>query len=628
MITNVRDLKILKERHEEKRAREKMRISVCAGTGCVASGSLEVLESLQRELEVHDLNVEVAAVEDGCGDRVGLSKSGCHGFCQMGPLVRIDPQDKLMVKVKPEDVPQIVEECILRDGTAPEHNLYHHPQTEEVYAKAGDIPFYKLQKRVTLEHCGHLDPSDIEEYVYSGGYYGLGEILEHRTPEEVCQLITDSGMRGRGGGGFPTGLKWDLTRKAEGQKKYVVCNGDEGDPGAFMDRSIMEGDPHRLIEGMIVAGYAIGADQGLIYVRAEYPLAIARLREAIASAREMNILGDDILGSGFSFDLEISKGAGAFVCGEETALLASIEGNRGMPAPKPPYPSDKGLFGYPTLINNVETLASVPSILALGAEAYRSLGTESSAGTKTFAITGEIANTGLIEVPMGTPLREIVYEIGGGLRGGRDFKAVQIGGPSGGCLTREHLDLPLDFDSLASVGAMIGSGGLVVMGDSTCMVEVARFFMKFAQEESCGKCVLCREGTRRILDILERIVSGTGEISDLDLLAEMAPLIKSGSLCGLGKTAPNPILTTLEYFRNEYEAHVVDKTCPAGVCQELRRFWIDPELCKGCSKCARACPADCIHGQIREPYEIDVDACLKCGACVDICPFDAIEEVS
>ncbi len=628
MINNARDLSLLKDRHEQKRAREKMRISVCAGTGCVASGALEVLESLQRELEAHDLNVEVTAVQDGCGDRVGLSKSGCHGFCQMGPLVRIDPQDKLMVKVKPEDVPEIIRTCVLRDDAAPEHNLYHHPQTEEVYAKASDIPFYSLQKRVTLEQCGHIDPSDIEEYVYTGGYYGLADVLEQYSPEEVCQLIKDSGMRGRGGGGFPTGMKWDFTRRAEGNKKYVVCNGDEGDPGAFMDRSIMEGDPHRLVEGMIVAGYAIGADEGLIYVRAEYPLAIARLREAIESAREMNLLGEDILGSRFSFDLEISKGAGAFVCGEETALLASIEGNRGMPTPKPPYPSDKGLFGHPTLINNVETLASVPSILAMGAGEYRSLGTESSSGTKTFAITGEIANTGLIEVPMGTTLREIVYKIGGGLRGGGEFKAVQIGGPSGGCLTREHLDLPLDFDSLASVGAMIGSGGLVVMGDSTCMVEVARFFMKFAQEESCGKCVLCREGTRRILDILDRIVAGRGNLEDLDLLAEMAPLIKAGSLCGLGKTAPNPILTTLEYFRDEYEAHVVDKKCPAGVCQDLKRFWIDPDLCKGCSKCARACPADCILGQIREPYEIDVDACLKCGACVDICPFDAIEEVS
>ncbi len=627
-MVNVAVLEQMKERFEKRQESEPIRVSICAGTGCVASGSLDVMAQFESELEKHGLSGDVQTMDDGCNGRVGLKKSGCHGFCQMGPLVRIDPSDQLMVKVKPEDVPTIVEACLVGDGRAPEHNLYHHPQTEDVYLKAGDIPFYQKQNRVTLKDCGHIDPGDIEEYVASGGYYGLVKLLADYTPEAVCELIKESGMRGRGGGGFPTGMKWDFTRRAVGEKKYVVCNGDEGDPGAFMDRSIMEGDPHRLIEGMVIAAFAVGADEGLIYVRAEYPLAIARLRQAIEAARAQGILGKNILGSDFSFELRISKGAGAFVCGEETALMASIEGQRGMPTPKPPYPSDSGLFGCPTLINNVETLASIPSILAMGADAYRTLGTDNSPGTKTFAITGDIANTGLIEVPMGTPLEIIVFEIGGGIREGGEFKAVQIGGPSGGCLTSEHLTLPLDFDSLASVGAMIGSGGLVVMGASTCMVEVARFFMKFAQEESCGKCVLCREGTRRILEILERIVQGQGEMADLQRLWEIAPLIQAGSLCGLGKTAPNPVLTTLTYFNDEYEAHVIDKTCPAGVCQALKRFWIDPALCKGCSKCVRVCPASCIHGEIRKPYTIDELVCLKCGACVETCPFDAIKEVS
>ena len=434
-----------------------------------------------------------------------------------------------------------------------------------------------------LANCGHVDPTNLEEYVANDGYFALAKVITEYTPEEVCQVVIDSGLRGRGGGGFPTGRKWLFTRQAQGDKKYVVCNGDEGDPGAFMDRSVMEGDPHKLIEGMIIAAYAVGADEGYIYVRAEYPLAIQRLQQAIADAEEHGLLGDNILNSDFSFRLHISKGAGAFVCGEETALLASIEGGRGMPRPKPPYPATSGLFGKPTVINNVETFANVPLILLKGAEAFRAVGTKTSPGTKTFAITGEVANTGLIEVPMGTKLGDIVYKIGGGLRSGKDFKAVQIGGPSGGCLTKEHLDVPLDFDSLKEYGAMVGSGGLVIMDEGTCMVEVARFFMKFAQNESCGKCVLCREGTKRMLEILDKIVAGQGELADLDLLVEIGEAVKDGSLCGLGKTAPNPVLTTLQYFRDEYLAHVVDKRCPAGVCQSLKRFVIDPEKCRGCS---------------------------------------------
>ncbi|MDD2630273.1 MAG: NADH-quinone oxidoreductase subunit NuoF [Limnochordia bacterium] len=627
MIKSTADLQQIKERFTNTVSGERKRISVCAGTGCVVNGSLKVIAAFEEEIKKRGLLVDLKMLSDGC-EGVRVSQTGCHGFCQMGPLVYINPGDMLLVKVTVDDVPEIVEFCILKDELPPEKNRYHHPQTDQTYIQGEEIPFYKRQNRRVLHNCGHIDPANIEEYIAKDGYFALAKAITEKTPEEVCQIVIDSGLRGRGGGGFPSGRKWLFTRKAEGDKKYVVCNGDEGDPGAFMDRSVMEGDPHKLIEGMVIAAYAVGADEGYIYVRAEYPLAIQRLQQAIKTAESQGLLGNNILGSDFSFTLHISKGAGAFVCGEETALLASIEGNRGMPRPKPPYPANKGLFDRPTVINNVETFANVPAIVLAGADTFKSVGTEQSPGTKTFALTGEIANTGLIEVPMGTSLGDIVFEIGGGMRQNKEFKAVQIGGPSGGCLTKDHLEVPLDFDSLKKYGAMIGSGGLVVMDEGTCMVEVARFFMKFAQNESCGKCVLCREGTKRMLEILDKIVAGQGELSDLDLLVEIGEAVKAGSLCGLGKTAPNPVLTTMKYFKEEYLAHVVDKRCPAGVCQSLKKYVIDPEKCRGCSKCARQCPAGCISGKIKEPFVIDQDACLKCGSCVAACPFGAIEEVA
>ncbi|NLW59876.1 MAG: NADH-quinone oxidoreductase subunit NuoF [Firmicutes bacterium] len=605
--------------------REKARILVCAGTGCVANGSLAVYEALKKEVEARGAYVTVDLLLEGEKTGVAVVKSGCHGFCEMGPLVRLEPSGILYTKVKAEDAAEIVE-ALLSGGEPVARLLYRHPLTGQVYEAEHQIPFYHNQQRTALAHCGQIDPEDIREYVADGGYEGLKKALTQMTPEEVCQEIIASGRRGRGGGGFPTGRKWDLTRIEKGPKKYVVCNGDEGDPGAFMDRSLMEGDPHRVLEGMAIAGYAIGADEGYIYVRAEYPLAVQRLKTAIAQAKEYGLLGQNILGTGFNFELKIKEGAGAFVCGEETALLASIEGRRGMPSPKPPFPAQSGLWGKPTLINNVETFANVAQIIVKGAAWFSSIGAENNTGTKTFAITGQVANTGLIEVPLGTTLRQVVFEIGGGIRGGKKFKAVQIGGPSGGCLTEEHLDLPLDFDSLKAAGAMIGSGGLVIMDENTCMVEVARFFMNFTQNESCGKCVPCREGTKRMLEILQRAVDGEGRPEDVDLLQELAEAVRDGSLCGLGKTAPNPVLTMLKYFKDEYIAHVVEKRCPAGVCSALKGYQIDPEKCKGCSKCARACPVQAISGELKKPYTIDQTKCIKCGACVTNCPFKAIKE--
>lgn len=598
----------------------KKRVLVCAGTGCVANGSLNIYNRLCELVKEQGLSVEVVAQRE---DGVDIAKSGCHGFCEMGPLVRIEPAGILYTKVKLADVEEIVE-ATLKGDKAVERLLYQHPVTGEHFAKEEEIPFYKKQHRYSLSECGHLDPEDLEEYLAHGGYLALEKALFEMDPQKVAAEVLESGLRGRGGGGFPTGRKWQFARSAEGSPKYLVCNGDEGDPGAFMDRSLMEGDPHRLIEGMLLAAYAIGASEGYIYVRAEYPLAVTRLRKALADAEKIGLLGDNILGGDFSFHLQIKEGAGAFVCGEETALIASIEGERGMPRPKPPFPANKGLWGKPTIINNVETFANVPLIIRHGAEEFKKLGTERSPGTKTFALTGQVANTGLIEVPMGTTLRDVVFEIGGGLRDGKEFKAVQIGGPSGGCLTPEHLDLPLDFDSLKKAGAMIGSGGMVVMDQKTCIVEVARFFMNFTQNESCGKCVPCREGTKRMLEILERIVAGEGKEEDLDLLEELATVIQESSLCGLGKTAPNPVLTTLRYFRDEYLAHVRDKKCPAGVCKAMKAYSIDPELCRGCSKCSRVCPAGAISGKIKEPFVIDEEKCIKCGACLESCPFGAI----
>ena len=527
------------------------------------------------------------------------------------------------VKVHEDDVEEIFNSHI-KEGKFVERLLYVDPRTNEHVHKNEDINFYAKQTRTALANCGHINAECIDESIAVGGYEALAKCLEENNPDKVIETIEKSGLRGRGGGGFPTGVKWRFTAANKGGKSYVVCNGDEGDPGAFMDRSVMEGDPHKLLEGMAIAAFAIGSDEGYIYVRAEYPLAIKRLRKAIKDAEERNYLGDKILGTDFSFHLHIKEGAGAFVCGEETALIASIEGERGMPRPKPPFPANKGLFGRPTLINNVETLANVPLIISKGAEWFSSMGTETSKGTKTFALTGEVNNTGLIEVPMGTTLREIVFDIGGGIRNGKKFKAVQIGGPSGGCLTEEHLDLPMDYDSLIKAGAMVGSGGLVVMNEDTCIVDVAKFFMNFTQNESCGKCVPCREGTKNMLKILEKIVNGNGTMEDLDKLEELAVAVKDGSLCGLGKTAPNPVLSTLKYFRDEYIAHIRDKKCPAGVCTALKTIRIKEEECKGCTKCARVCPVGAIEGTVKNPHKIDQSKCIKCGACLNSCPFKAI----
>ena len=607
-----------RKKAERRLASTGIRVLVCAGTGCVANGSLEVI----KKFEEFGLNVEKLPEHKD----FTTVKTGCHGFCEKGVLVVIPDLDVTYVKVKKEDVEEIVRKHIY-GGEVVERLLYVDPKTNKHIFRNEDIEFYSKQTRTSLCNCGNINPEELDEALCVGGYEALARVLEEQTPEEVIKTITDSGLRGRGGGGFPTGRKWQFTAMAQNDKKYVVCNGDEGDPGAFMDRSIMEGDPHKLIEGMAIAAFAVGADEGYIYVRAEYPMAIKRLRIAIKEAEERGYLGENILGSNMNFTIHIKEGAGAFVCGEETALLASIEGERGMPRPKPPFPANKGLFGKPTLINNVETFANVPLIIKNGAQWFRSFGTEKSAGTKTFALTGEVNNTGLIEVPMGTTLREIIFEIGGGIRNGKKFKAAQIGGPSGGCLTEDHLDLPMDYDSLIQAGAMVGSGGLVVMNEDTCIVEVARFFMHFTQVESCGKCVPCREGTKNMLAILEKIVRGKATMEDLDLLEELAHAVKDGSLCGLGKTAPNPVLSTLKYFRDEYIAHIRDKKCPAGICSALKTIQIQEDLCKGCSKCARQCPVGAISGQIKSPYKIDQSKCIKCGVCVDTCPFKAIKEV-
>ena len=605
---------------EQKRAQEAikkqgLRVLVCAGTGCVANGSLKVIEKFK------ELGADVSVLTDY--DKMTIVPTGCHGFCEQGVLVIIPDKDVTYVRVKVSDVEEIYESHIRNDKPV-ERLLYTDPKTHEHIRKSEDINFYAKQTRTALANCGHINAECIDEAIAVRGYEALANVIEANDPDAVISEIEKSGLRGRGGGGFPTGRKWRFTAANRGGKSYVVCNGDEGDPGAFMDRSIMEGDPHKLLEGMAIAAFAIGADEGYIYVRAEYPLAIKRLRKAIADAEERNFLGKNIMGSDFSFTLHIKEGAGAFVCGEETALIASIEGERGMPRPKPPFPANKGLFGRPTLINNVETLANVPVIMLKGADWFASMGTETSKGTKTFALTGEVNNTGLIEVPMGTTLREIVFDIGGGIRGGKKFKAVQIGGPSGGCLTEEHLDIPMDYDNLIKAGAMVGSGGLVVMAENTCIVEVARFFMNFTQHESCGKCVPCREGTKNMLKILEKIVAGKGEMSDLDLLEELAHSVKEGSLCGLGKTAPNPVLSTLKYFRDEYIAHIKDKKCPAGVCAAMKKIVIVPELCKGCTKCARTCPVGAIEGVVKQPHKINQEKCIKCEACMTNCPFRAI----
>ena len=623
MLKTREELSSLRQTLEGRFASQVKKILVCAGTGCVAGGSLDIYARLVELLQEKGIHCQVDLAHEPHGDDVGVKRSGCHGFCEMGPLVRIEPQGWLYIKVKKDDCQEIIEKTVL--GGEPIDRLCYK-MNGEIYKTQEEIPFYKKQTRTVLEHCGHIDATSIQEYIAIGGYKAFEKALFDMDGQEIVDEIQKSNLRGRGGGGFPTGRKWAQVRAQKATPKYIVCNGDEGDPGAFMDRSVMEGDPHRLLEGMMIAGVACGASQGYIYVRAEYPMAVSRLDGAIRQARELGLLGENILGSGFDFDIHISRGAGAFVCGEGSALTASIEGRRGMPRVKPPRTVERGLFDKPTVLNNVETLANVPHIITRGADWYRSIGPENSPGTKAFALTGNIQNTGLIEVPMGTTLREIIFDIGGGMRDGAEFKAVQIGGPSGGCLTKEHLDLPLDFDSLQKVGAIIGSGGLVVMDDKTCMVEVARFFMNFTQNESCGKCVPCREGTKRMLEILERIVAGQGKDGDIDLLLELAETISATALCGLGKTAAQPVVSTIRYFRDEYEAHVKEKRCPTHNCQKLKRYYIDPQECKGCSKCARMCPVGAISGEIRSPFTIDPDKCIKCGACFDGCSFHAVKE--
>lgn len=601
------------------------RVVICGGTGCIAGGSMKVYEAFQQEMEKRKIGFCLQITKD-CHENY-LSLSGCRGFCAQGPLVSVG--DIFYTKVKPEDVAEIVEKTLLK-GEVIDRLLYHNPANDQKAETVAEIPFYSKQKRILLGDCGRINPEDINEYIAHGGYAQAKRAYTEMTDEEVCKEMIASGLRGRGGGGFPTGKKWDLTRIEPGPKKYVICNADEGDPGAFMDRSVMEGNPNAVLEGMMIAARAIGADEGYIYVRMEYPLAIERVRTAIKQAEELGLLGKNIFGSGKDFKINVMEGAGAFVCGEETALIASVEGKRGMPKIKPPFPSQSGLFGKPTVINNVETLATVAKILEMGAEEFRKIGTLGSPGTKTFAVTGHIANTGLVEVPMGTTLRQVIDEVAGGTTNDDGtvnkaaFKAAQIGGPSGGCLTKEHLDLPLDFDSLRSAGAMVGSGGLVVMNEKTCMVNVARFFLEFTQRESCGKCVPCREGTEQMLTMLNDIVEGRATLKTLENLEDLAKAVQKASLCALGKTAPNPVLSTLKHFREEYLAHVVEKRCPAGVCKALARFEIVPEKCKGCGMCKRACPVQAITGEVGKPHVIDAKKCIKCGGCKSTCKFGAV----
>ena len=588
-------------------------VLICGGTGCTSSGSHKLMEHFERAIK-----------ENGLEEEVRVIRTGCFGLCEMGPVVVVYPEGAFYARVKDENVDEIVSEHLVK-GRVVTSLLYHDKTTaHNAVTSLEKVDFYKKQMRVALRNCGVIDPENIDEYIAVDGYKALTKVLTEMTPEEVIAEVSRSGLRGRGGAGFPTGKKWEFTAKAQGDQKYVCCNADEGDPGAFMDRSVLEGDPHAIIEAMAIAGYAVGANQGYIYVRAEYPIAVKRLEIAIGQAREYGLLGKNIFDTGFDFDLDIRLGAGAFVCGEETALMTSIEGHRGEPRPRPPFPAHKGLFQKPTLLNNVETYANIAQIIVKGADWFASIGTERSKGTKVFALGGKITNTGLVEVPMGTTLREIIYDIGGGCPGGKEFKAVQTGGPSGGCLPAALLDTQIDYDNLIAAGSMMGSGGMIVMDEDNCMVDIARFFLDFTVDESCGKCTPCRIGTRRMLEILQRITNGQGQDGDIERLENLAYNIKNTALCGLGQTAPNPVLSTLRYFRHEYEAHIYEKRCPAGHCQALLHYEIDPEKCRGCTACTRVCPAGAISGTPRYAHTIDVSKCLKCGACMEKCKFNAI----
>ncbi len=587
-------------------------VLVCGGTGCTSSNSQKIIEAMEAEIKAKGLENEVQVI-----------RTGCFGLCALGPIMIVYPEGCFYSEVKVEDVPEIVEEH-LHKGRMVTRLLYKETVTTTEIKGLNDTDFYKKQKRIALRNCGVINPEDINEYIAYDGYQALAKCLTEYTPEQVIQIVKDSGLRGRGGGGFPTGLKWSFTAANKADQKYVVCNADEGDPGAFMDRSVLEGDPHCIIEAMAICGYATGATEGYIYVRAEYPIAVARLQLAINQAKELGLLGKDIFGSGFEFNLHVKLGAGAFVCGEETALMTSIEGNRGEPRPRPPYPAVKGLFGKPTTENNVETFANIPTIIREGAEYFASMGTEKSKGTKVFALGGKIKNTGLVEIPMGTTLREIVEEIGGGIPGGKKFKAAQTGGPSGGCIPAHLMDTPIDYDNLTAIGCMMGSGGLIVMDEDNCMVDIAKFFLDFTVDESCGKCTPCRIGTKRLREMLEKITDGNATLEDLDKLENLCNYIKENSLCGLGQTAPNPVLATLKFFREEYVSHVVDKKCPAGVCKKLLSYSIIEDKCKGCTACARKCPVGAISGAVKQPHVIDTNKCIKCGVCVETCKFDAI----
>ena len=591
-------------------------VLVCGGTGCTSSGSPAIREHLENELKKQGLDEEIKVVQ-----------TGCFGLCALGPIMIVYPEGTFYSRVTEDDVTEIVSEHLLKGR--PVERLVYNPKTEDMphgVTSLSETPFYKSQMRIALRNCGVINPEEIDEYIALDGYLALGKALTEMTPQQVIDLVKASGLRGRGGAGFPTGTKWQFAANNASDEKFVICNADEGDPGAFMDRSVLEGDPHAVLEAMAIAGYAIGGTHGYIYVRAEYPIAVKRLKIAIAQAREYGLLGKNIFGTDFSFDIDIRLGAGAFVCGEETALMTSIEGNRGEPRNKPPFPAVKGLFGKPTIINNVETLANIPQIIVRGPEWFSSMGTECSKGTKVFALGGKINNTGLVEIPMGTTLRQILFEIGGGIPGGKKFKAAQTGGPSGGCIPTEHLDTPIDYENLKAIGSMMGSGGLIVMDEDNCMVDVARFFLEFTVDESCGKCTPCRIGTRRLLEMLNKITEGNGTLEDLDKMEELCHYIMNNALCGLGQTAPNPVLSTLKYFRDEYEAHVVEKRCPAGVCKKLLQYVIDPNKCTGCTLCARKCPVSCIAGKVKEPHVIDQSKCIKCGACMENCKFSAISK--